>query len=113
MLIPIKKIKNIYESANLNKPEQKYMEIVTVDDFEFWFMGFLRYNKAYKNLRKAISMANENVNNSDISWRQQAQGVSFDCQFCVKISYSISYALVFVHTSEVMKDLMGISQVEG
>lgn len=67
VLIPIKKIKNIYESANVNKPEQKYMEIVTVDDFEFWFMGFLRYNKAYKNLRKAISMANENVNNSDIS----------------------------------------------
>lgn len=43
----------------MNKPEQKYVEIVTVDDFEFWFMGFLRYEKAYRNLQKAISMANE------------------------------------------------------
>lgn len=59
MLIPIQKIKSINESENVNKPEQKYVEIVTVDDFEFWFMGFLRYEKAYRNLQKAISMANE------------------------------------------------------
>ncbi|KAH9724967.1 putative GEM-like protein 8 [Citrus sinensis] len=59
VLIPIQKIKSINESENVNKPEQKYVEIVTVDDFEFWFMGFLRYEKAYRNLQKAISMANE------------------------------------------------------
>lgn len=59
MLIPIQKIKSINESENVTKPEQKYVEIVTVDDFEFWFMGFLRYEKAYRNLQKAISMANE------------------------------------------------------
>jgi hypothetical protein len=42
----------------MDKPQQKYIEIVTQDNFEFWFMGFLRYEKAFKNLHKAISLAN-------------------------------------------------------
>lgn len=57
-MIPIRKIKNVHESENLNKPEQKYIEIVTVDDFEFWFMGFFCYEKAFKKLKKAIAKAN-------------------------------------------------------
>lgn len=56
-MIPIKNIKKANQSENVNKPEQKYIEIVTDDDFEFWFMGFLRYEKAYRNLQRAISMA--------------------------------------------------------
>ncbi|GFS36274.1 GRAM domain protein/ABA-responsive-like protein [Actinidia rufa] len=55
--IPIKKIKRANASENVNKPAQKYMEVVTEDNFEFWFMGFVRYEKAFKNLRKAISMS--------------------------------------------------------
>ncbi|KAK9278038.1 hypothetical protein L1049_027595 [Liquidambar formosana] len=58
VLIPIQKIKRVNQSENVNKPAQKYIEIVTEDDFEFWFMGFLRYEKAFKNLQKAISMSN-------------------------------------------------------
>lgn len=59
VVIPIKKIKKANQSENVNKPTQKYIEIVTEDDFEFWFMGFLRYEKAYRNLEKALSMANQ------------------------------------------------------
>ena len=55
--IPIKKIKRANASENVNKPAQKYMEVVTEDNFEFWFMGFVRYEKAFKNLQKAISMS--------------------------------------------------------
>lgn len=57
VLIPIQKIKSANESANVNKPEEKFIEIVTVDDFEFWFMGFLRFEKAFYNLQKAISIS--------------------------------------------------------
>ncbi|KAK3032773.1 hypothetical protein RJ639_035718 [Escallonia herrerae] len=57
VLIPVIKIKRARESENVNKPAQKYIEIVTEDDFEFWFMGFVRYEKAYMNLQKAISMS--------------------------------------------------------
>ncbi|XP_058779400.1 putative GEM-like protein 8 [Vicia villosa] len=58
VLIPIEKIKEVNESMNVNKLEQKYIEVVTKDDSEFWFVGFLRYEKAIKNLNKAISMTN-------------------------------------------------------
>ncbi|KAK4768477.1 hypothetical protein SAY87_003618 [Trapa incisa] len=57
VLIPTWKIKDAYESENINKPEQKYIEIVTEDGHNFWFMGFLRYKKAFRKLKKAISIA--------------------------------------------------------
>jgi lysozyme family protein len=59
VLIPVRKIQTANQSANVNKPAQKYIEIVTKDNFEFWFMGFIRYEKAFLNLQKAISMANQ------------------------------------------------------
>ncbi|GMI88409.1 hypothetical protein like AT5G23370 [Hibiscus trionum] len=55
VLIPLEKIKGVNESENMKKPSQKYMEIVTVDGFDFWFMGFLNYQKAFKYLQQAIS----------------------------------------------------------
>ncbi|KAI4347370.1 hypothetical protein L6164_008186 [Bauhinia variegata] len=58
VVIPIGKIKEANESENVNNPAQKYIEIVTEDNFEFWFVGFLRHEKAMRNLQKAISMAN-------------------------------------------------------
>ncbi|KAL6346976.1 hypothetical protein AAG906_012227 [Vitis piasezkii] len=41
--IPLRKIKRANQSDNVKNPSQKYMEIVTVDNFDFWFMGFLNY----------------------------------------------------------------------
>ncbi|MBA0727463.1 hypothetical protein Golax_000447, partial [Gossypium laxum] len=51
---PLEKIKGLNESENMEKPSQKYMEIVTVDDFGFCFMGFLNYRKGFKYLQQAI-----------------------------------------------------------
>lgn len=65
-MIPVKKIKRANQSENVNKPAQKYIEIVTEDDCEFWFMGFLRYEKAYRNLEKAISTANQSTQKAEI-----------------------------------------------
>jgi hypothetical protein len=56
-MIPLKKIKSVEESENVKKPSQKYIQILTVDNFEFWFMGFLNYYKAFKFLQRAISQA--------------------------------------------------------
>lgn len=56
-MIPIGKIKEANKSQNVKNSEEKYIEIVTKDDSEFWFMGFLRYEKALRNLHKAVSMA--------------------------------------------------------
>lgn len=59
VLIPLKKIRKAIQSENVNEPAKKYIEVVTDDNFDFWFMGFLRYEKAFINLQKAISMANK------------------------------------------------------
>ncbi|KAI4341551.1 hypothetical protein MLD38_026263 [Melastoma candidum] len=56
---PIRKIKSANQSKNVKNPEQKLIEIHREDDYGFWFMGFLRYEKAYSNLEKAIKMANQ------------------------------------------------------
>ncbi|CAI0415374.1 unnamed protein product [Linum tenue] len=56
VLIPLSKIERIRESENAKRPSQKYVEVVTVDNFDFWFMGFLNHQKALKHLEQAISM---------------------------------------------------------
>ncbi|KAG4906246.1 hypothetical protein AAZX31_20G010500 [Glycine max] len=55
--IPLKRIKYVNQSRNVEKPTQKYIEIVTEDNFEFWFMGFLKYQKTFNYLELAISQA--------------------------------------------------------
>ncbi|CAN1325406.1 GEM-like protein 4 [Linum perenne] len=55
VVVPLEKIERANQSENMDKPSQKYMEIVTVDGFDFWFMGFLSYKKAFKYLEQAIS----------------------------------------------------------
>ncbi|XP_031274851.1 GEM-like protein 4 [Pistacia vera] len=57
VVIPVNKIKIVNQSENVKKTSQKYIEIVTVDNFDFWFMGFLNYQKALKQLQQAISQA--------------------------------------------------------
>ncbi|RVW51439.1 GEM-like protein 4 [Vitis vinifera] len=52
--IPLRKIKRVDQSENMKNPSQKYMEVVTADDFEFWFMGFLNYQKAFNCLQEAL-----------------------------------------------------------
>lgn len=50
----------------MKKPSQKYMEICTVDDFDFWFMGFLNYEKAFKYVKLAISQSIDDVQRKDL-----------------------------------------------
>ena len=53
--IPLRKVKRVDPSENVKNPSQKYMEIVTVDNFDFWFMGFLNYQKSFNCLQQALS----------------------------------------------------------
>ncbi|XP_038698115.1 GEM-like protein 7 [Tripterygium wilfordii] len=54
VLIPVSKIKGIDQGENMKNPSQKYIEGVTVDEFDFWFMGFFNYKKTFKHLQHAI-----------------------------------------------------------
>ncbi|XP_045808034.1 GEM-like protein 7 isoform X3 [Trifolium pratense] len=57
VMIPLKKIKCVNQSQNVEKPTQKYINIVTVDNFDFWLMGVFKYHKTFKYLEQAISQA--------------------------------------------------------
>ncbi|KAG6775501.1 GEM-like protein 7 [Populus alba x Populus x berolinensis] len=62
VLVPLKKIKMLNQSENVKKPSQKYLELVTVDDFDFWFMGFINYQKTFKYLQQAVSQISDEIN---------------------------------------------------
>ncbi|KAL9229967.1 hypothetical protein vseg_005373 [Gypsophila vaccaria] len=55
VVIPLRKIKRYNQSENMKKPSQKYLHVVTADDFEFWFMGFQSYNKTFNCLQQAVT----------------------------------------------------------
>ncbi|XP_004497247.1 GEM-like protein 4 [Cicer arietinum] len=60
--IPHEKIQHVNQSQNIKNPSEKYIEMVTVDGFDFWFMGFFYYKKALRYLQQAISLAQrENI----------------------------------------------------
>uniref|UniRef100_A0A7C8YK13 GRAM domain-containing protein n=1 Tax=Opuntia streptacantha TaxID=393608 RepID=A0A7C8YK13_OPUST len=54
IMIPLNKIKRASESKNVGKPSQKYLQVTTTDDFEFWFMGFLNYKRTLRCLQEAV-----------------------------------------------------------
>ncbi|KAM1216264.1 hypothetical protein ACFX2I_012521 [Malus domestica] len=52
VVIPVKKIKAVNQSENRKKLSQKYVEIVTANNFDFWFIGILNYQKHALNLHR-------------------------------------------------------------
>ncbi|XP_019158313.1 PREDICTED: GEM-like protein 6 [Ipomoea nil] len=57
--IPLRKIKSANESHNVKKPSQKYVQVVTEDKFEFWFMGFINHKRTLRFLQEAIISKNQ------------------------------------------------------
>lgn len=55
VVIPLRKIKRTNQSENVKKPSQKYLQVTTTDDFEFWFMGFFHYKRTFKCLQQSVS----------------------------------------------------------
>ncbi|PWA69791.1 GRAM domain-containing protein [Artemisia annua] len=55
--IPLAKIKGVLESKNMKRPSNNYVELVTVDDFSFWFMGLMSIKKTLRYLHQAAGTA--------------------------------------------------------
>ncbi|CAM0945105.1 unnamed protein product [Alopecurus aequalis] len=55
--IPLRKVMRAVPSENKHRPEQRYIEVVTNDGFEFWFMGFVSYHRSLQHLEQAIAQA--------------------------------------------------------
>jgi hypothetical protein len=54
MVVALDKVKEVIPSFNENKPQEKYIQIVTVDGHDFWFMGFVNYDKGVQNMQLAL-----------------------------------------------------------
>lgn len=54
MVVPLDKVKEVVPSFNENKPQERYIQIVTQDGHDFWFMGFVNYDKGVMNMQRAL-----------------------------------------------------------
>lgn len=55
VMIPLGKISSVNPVIMKENPPENYIQIVTVDGHEFWFMGFVSFEKAVQNLLNDVS----------------------------------------------------------
>ncbi|XP_058779536.1 GEM-like protein 2 isoform X2 [Vicia villosa] len=54
VVMQLDQLRAVSPSANIFNSKEKYIEIVTVDGYEFFFMGFVSYDKALKTLNEVL-----------------------------------------------------------
>lgn len=54
VVIPLHQLKAINPSTSRTNPAEKYIQIISVDNHEFWYMGFLKYSVAVECLQQAL-----------------------------------------------------------
>lgn len=59
VVIPLHQLRAANPSVSKMNPAEKYIQIVSVEGHEFWFMGFLMYDKAAASLQEALASARE------------------------------------------------------
>ncbi|KAK8970698.1 GLABRA2 expression modulator [Platanthera guangdongensis] len=55
VVIPLHQLRVVNPSTSKANPAEKYIQIVSVDNHEFWFMGFLYYDGAVKHIQEAFT----------------------------------------------------------
>ncbi|MCO5562837.1 hypothetical protein L7F22_016472 [Adiantum nelumboides] len=53
VVVPLDRLQSVTGTSNTNNPSEKYIHTKTVDGHDFWFMGFVNYDKALRNLQAA------------------------------------------------------------
>ncbi|XP_062228458.1 GLABRA2 expression modulator-like [Phragmites australis] len=59
VVIPLHQLRTANPSVSKVNPAEKYIQVVSVEGHEFWFMGFLMYDKAVTSLQEALASARE------------------------------------------------------
>lgn len=54
-MIPLENIGTINPVIMTENPPEKYIQIVTIDGHDFWFMGFVNFEKALHHLLGSVS----------------------------------------------------------
>lgn len=58
VVIPLHQLKAVNPSASRVNTSEKYIQVISVDNHEFWYMGFLNYDNAVKCLQEALLSRN-------------------------------------------------------
>ncbi|XP_052195570.1 GLABRA2 expression modulator-like [Diospyros lotus] len=58
VVIPLHQLKAVNSSSSRTNSAEKYIQVISVDDHEFWYMGFLNYDSAVKCLEDALQHRN-------------------------------------------------------
>lgn len=53
-MVPLGKISAINPVEMRDNKSEKYLQIVTIDGHDFWFMGFVNYEKATRHLSESL-----------------------------------------------------------
>ncbi|CAN8276555.1 unnamed protein product [Cochlearia groenlandica] len=54
VVMPLHQLKSVNPSTNTVNPAEKYIQVISVDDHDFWFMGFLNYEGAVTSLQDTL-----------------------------------------------------------
>ncbi|MCL7028561.1 hypothetical protein MKW94_009292 [Papaver nudicaule] len=54
VVMPLHQLKAVNPSVSKGKPVEKYIQVVSVDGHEFWFMAFVNYDNAVQCLKDAL-----------------------------------------------------------
>ncbi|VAH94582.1 GEM-like protein 1 [Triticum urartu] len=54
VVLPLNQVRTVSPSASMWRPSERYIQVATTDSHEFWFMGFVSYDKALKHLSDAL-----------------------------------------------------------
>ncbi|CAJ1974012.1 unnamed protein product [Sphenostylis stenocarpa] len=54
VVIPLHQLRAVNASTSRTNPSEKYIQIISVDNHEFWFMGFVHYDSAVKHIQGAL-----------------------------------------------------------
>jgi len=55
VVVPLRRIREVRRSESADRPEEKYIRVATVDGFEFWFMGFVSFQRSWRCMQQAVS----------------------------------------------------------
>ena len=55
VVVPLRRIREVRPSENADRPEEKYIRVATMDSFEFWFMGFVSFQRSWRCMQQAVS----------------------------------------------------------
>ncbi|KAL5714326.1 cullin-RING-type E3 NEDD8 transferase [Ranunculus cassubicifolius] len=58
VVIPLHQLKAVNTSASKTNPAEKYIQVISVDNHEFWYMGFVNYKDAVTSLQEALQGRN-------------------------------------------------------